>query len=178
MDIGLPGMNGMDASRKLREKDRNVIIIFVTNLAQFAVRGYEVSALDFIVKPITYDNFSLKFQRAIANKKDTDILVTADGETHKVNSADILYVEVFRHSLVYHCLKGDFKTYGALKDIEDRLKGGFAKCNRCYLVNLRYVDGIKDHLVYVRKHALQISYPKKASFMKELTDFIGGGGDV
>ena len=54
MDIELPGINGMEAAHRLREIDRQVILIFVTNMAQFAVKGYEVDALDYIIKPAQY----------------------------------------------------------------------------------------------------------------------------
>ena len=65
MDIEMPDLDGLAASQKLREIDRSVILIFITNLAQFAVRGYEVDALDFVVKPVTYYVLALKLKRAI-----------------------------------------------------------------------------------------------------------------
>lgn len=63
MDINLGESNGMEISKKIREIDDETIIIFVSNLAQYAVEGYEVEAMDFIVKPMTYYVFSMKFKR-------------------------------------------------------------------------------------------------------------------
>ena len=60
MDIDMPYMNGLEVSKKIREIDKTVVLIFVTNLSQYAVNGYEVEALDYIVKPISYFNFSIK----------------------------------------------------------------------------------------------------------------------
>ena len=65
MDIGLSDIDGMTAIRKLREIDNNVLVIFVTNLAQYAVNGYEVDAFDFLVKPVSYYNLVLKINRAL-----------------------------------------------------------------------------------------------------------------
>ena len=64
MDIEMPYINGMEASKKLRELDQKVILIFVTNLAKYAIKGYEVQAFDFVVKPITYHDFTLKFVKS------------------------------------------------------------------------------------------------------------------
>lgn len=70
MDIMMPGTNGMDIAQELRKLDSNVILVFVTNMAQFAVRGYEVEAFDFVVKPITYQNFVMKIQRVLRKIKN------------------------------------------------------------------------------------------------------------
>lgn len=82
MDIELPDLNGMEASRKLREIDRTTALIFVTNMAQFAIKGYEVEALDFVVKPVSYYNFALKMQKAIdriESNREREIHITLVG---------------------------------------------------------------------------------------------------
>ena len=79
LDIKLPGMDGMQLSHEIRKIDPIVTIIFVTNLVQFAVKGYEVSAFDFVVKPVSYSDFALKLKRAetaIENKRDVDVTVS------------------------------------------------------------------------------------------------------
>ncbi len=58
-DIDMPGMNGMDTARKIREMDEKVVILFVTNIAQYAINGYEVEAVEYILKPIGYFDFAL-----------------------------------------------------------------------------------------------------------------------
>lgn len=70
MDIEMPGMDGMEAARCIRKVDEQVIIVFITNVARYAVQGYEVGALDFIVKPVTYTSFKMKMQK-IANSART-----------------------------------------------------------------------------------------------------------
>lgn len=65
LDIQMPKLNGMDAAEFIREKDEDVVIMFITNMAQYAIRGYSVGALDFIMKPITYYTFAMKMTRAI-----------------------------------------------------------------------------------------------------------------
>lgn len=85
MDINLGESNGLEISKKIREIDDETIIIFVSNLAQYAVEGYEVEAMDFIVKPMTYYVFSMKFKRAlkkIAKKKEILLPFIVNYENH------------------------------------------------------------------------------------------------
>ena len=65
MDIEMPNMDGLSAARRMREIDSNVALVFVTNLARYAINGYEVSALDYILKPLDYDAFYLKMQKVL-----------------------------------------------------------------------------------------------------------------
>lgn len=83
MDIEMPQMNGIEAAKKLRAFDTQCSLIFVTNMARYAVAGYEVDAMDFLVKPVGYFNFSMKLKKAVQiqkEKKNTYVLLhTRDG---------------------------------------------------------------------------------------------------
>lgn len=181
MDIELPDMNGMNAAHKMREIDKSVSLIFVTNMAQYAINGYEVGASDFIVKPVSYYDFALKLERAlekIKSRTEKRIMIPVEDAIKCVAAADIRYVEVIKHTVTYHTTDGDYETYGTLKKIESELLtagGGFAKCNNCYLVNLRYVTSVKGHSVFLGSEELQISHPKKREFIKALNNYLGGG---
>ena len=65
LDIQMSGMSGMDAAREVRKRNEKVLIVFVTNMAQYAVESYEVEAYDFILKPLSYGNFFMKFRRIL-----------------------------------------------------------------------------------------------------------------
>lgn len=178
MDIEMPGMNGIDLARALRKIDKSVILIFVTNLAQYAVQGYEVEALDFILKPINKFSFALKLDRAIARttkRKDDVFQIKSGGETLSVQTASVKYVEVSAHYVVYHTTDGDFTEYNTLKEVEKKInKDFFARCNRCYLVNLRYVGSVKKDTVFIGKDELIISRPQKKAFLSAFSEFLGG----
>ena len=64
LDIEMPELGGMDAAERIRTVDPDVVLVFVTNMAQYAIRGYEVDALDFVLKPVNYYQFSTKLARA------------------------------------------------------------------------------------------------------------------
>lgn len=178
MDIELPNLNGMEAARKLVKLDQNVVLIFVTNMAQYAVKGYEVNAFDFIVKPVSYYDFALKLQRAldkIANNVEIKINVSVDDGKRCIPVSQIRYVEVVSHQIIYHLAKEKVTAYGTLKKVEEMLpKEMFAKCNNCYLVNLRHVVSVQGYTLDVEGEELQISHPKKKAFLTALNSFLGG----
>lgn len=179
MDIEMPNMNGMEAARKYREIDPDAVLIFITNLAQYAVEGYEVRAYDFIVKPIERYDFALKLVRAVAyaQKRETDkLLINNEGENVILNISHIRYIETDGHHVIYHTIDGDYSEYATLKKTEEKIGGGsFAKCNRCYYVNLRYVNLVKGNTIVLGKEMLTISRPQRKSFLAALSDFINGG---
>ena len=179
MDIDMPYLDGMSAARKLREVDERVCLVFVTNLARLAVKGYEVSAFDFIVKPVSYADFSAKMPR-ILNRAELDkcsktVLIRSGSDMVRVVVNEIMYVEVMSHRLVYHTADRLIESYGTLKSVEDLLSDGlFVRCNKCYLVNLRFVSAIEGGYAIVGGEKLLISYPRRAAFSKALADYLCG----
>ena len=179
LDIELPDGNGMEIAEKLRENDKKAIIIFVTNLAQYAVKGYKVRAFDFIVKPITYYNFVLNFPNALEcleTNREVELWVKQNDGKRRLLASQILYVEVMAHYLTYHTKDGLITALGSIAGIADELSGAsFSFCNRCYLVNLKYVTQVTQTQVLVGNEWLQISRRKHADFLKDLNDYLAGG---
>ncbi|MDE6058616.1 MAG: LytTR family DNA-binding domain-containing protein [Clostridia bacterium] len=184
MDIELPGMNGMDGARRLRQIDPVVVLIFITNMAQFAVQGYEVNALDYILKPVTYKNFSLKLERAmncINKNADKYIVVNGKNGITRMNTSDIIYIEVRGHHLFFHLSgKKEVDVCGALGKLSEELREfGFAQCNSCFLLNMKYIDVINAMSVVMTDGTeLQISKRKRKDFLNEFSAYVGknGGG--
>ncbi len=178
MDIGLPGLNGMDTATRLRETDKKVTLIFVTNMTQYAVHGYEVDAADYILKPVSYPRFAIKLKRAMGKmegNRDNELVLNLPEGLFRIPSSQIHYIEISSHDLCYHTTLGDFKTYGSLKQVEKNLSSRqFVRCNSCYLVNLAYVRGIRDNQVQVGNIFLQMSRPKRKEFLQALNDYLGG----
>lgn len=177
MDIALPNLNGIAAAKKLRETDERVTLVFVTNMANLAVQGYEVSALDFLIKPVDYDSFAMKMPRilkAVNNRKGVEISIQTDRALIVMETVDIYYVEVNRHTLVYHTAKGTFSSRGTLDALTKKLSDdSFVRCNVCYLINLRHVKKVEGDNVEVGGDVLKISRARKKSFMLKLTNFLG-----
>ncbi len=180
MDIDMPGMNGMQAAHKLRELDSSVVIVFVTNLAQYALEGYSVDAIDYLLKPIDYKVFAFRMDRVVKAVSSVitgrRIVVSTDQGTVVIHPQELIYVEVVRHKLVYHTLRGTYEIFGTLKELEYRLSGQeFVRCNACYLINLRYVKSAKRYEVKVGEEILAISHAKYKDFMDALNNYLGDG---
>ena len=177
MDIQMRFMDGMSAAEEIRKQDSEVVIMFITNMTQYAIRGYEVDALDYILKPVSYFAFSQKLSRAIARirkRESHQITVPVKGGIVRLKVADIYYVESVGHNLIYHSASGNHISPGTMKSVEEELTNiGFSRGNKCYLINLEHVDGIKDKCAIVHGEALQISRPRTNAFMQELAKYWG-----
>lgn len=179
LDIEMPLLDGMTAAERIRALDPTVILIFITNMAQYAIKGYEVNALDFVLKPVNYYAFRMKLHKAsrvLGERSTASVLVHADGGTRKLPISSLRYIEVRDHRLIYHSTEGDFALFGSLKELESSLGQNFARCNHCYLVHLRFVDGVQGDSVLVGEDALKISRTRKKAFMQQLSDYYRFGG--
>lgn len=177
LDIEMVQVDGMDAAHELRRRGVDAQIVFVTNMAQYAIRGYEVDAFDFVVKPVEYPVFAFKFKRVFeavrARRRDLVALETRDGFV-RMDAADILYVEVRGHKLTYHTTRGPIEIWGTMKAATAELEPlGFAACNACYLVNLDHVTGLSGEYVRVGEESLKMSRGKSRDFVDALTRSMG-----
>lgn len=181
LDIEMPEADGLEVAHMLRKVDKSAIIIFVTNMAQYAVRGYEVEALDFIVKPINKFGFAMKMSRAIARtakRVEDSVFIKTEGEVFTVPVASVKYLEVDGHYVIYHTLDGEYRECITLKNAESKInKDFFVRCNRCYFVNLRYVSYIKGFSAFIGNEELVISSPQKTAFVSAYLKFIAGGNN-
>lgn len=178
MDIQMPHKNGMDVAFSLREIDKTVSIIFVTNLSQYAQKGYEVDAVSYLMKPVSYYDFALKFKKALdvyTMNEEQGVTVTVSGGLCRISTDKLMYVEVAKHRLYYHLVDDVIEVTGSLSKVEEELRQyGFMRCNQCFLVNPKFVVSVKGYNVQVGNESLIISRPRKAVFMEELTTWLAG----
>ncbi len=178
MDIQMPGRDGMSAAVELRKSDKSVSVIFISNLIQYAQKGYEVNAVAYILKPVQYYDFALKFRKAldiyVLNEKQDFVLNTAEGLC-RISTDKLVYVETMRHRLYYHTVDEVIERTGVLSQVEEELrKFGFLRCSQSYLVNPRFIVGVRGGEVRLGAETIPISRPRKKAFMEELANWYAG----
>jgi len=179
LDIEMPRVDGMTAAETIRRTDRNVVIVFITRMAQYAVQGYSVGALDFVLKPLSYYTFCVKLDRAVQlvdrRRKSHVMLPLPDGAV-RLDTRQIYYVEIQDRRLHYYTDQGVYTLRGSMKQAESQLAGRhFVRCNYWYLVNLFHVTEVKRDVAVVAGHELEISRRTRSAFLSALTDYLGGG---
>ncbi len=179
MDIRMPHLDGMAAARKLRAMDPNVALIFVTNLKQYAILGYEVNALDYVVKPLTYYDFEMKFTKAlhyVREHQDSSTFIDLEDGKKKLLLSQIFFIEVQGRKLFFHTEEGCFETRGQLSVLEAQLQDQhFIRCDNSYLINLRHVMEIHKNDLLVGNEKVPISRRKKAEVMTKIAEYLSGG---
>jgi len=145
LDIQMPGLNGVELAKKIREEDQIINIIFITAIPDYIGEGYNVEAINYLIKPIDEKKLYECLDRAFEKtpKEEKVLLVEEQGEIHRIVQGDILYIESFGHNLEINTIDERYnirKNIGNMeKELDDK---DFVRCHRSYIVGLRYVKRI------------------------------------
>lgn len=178
MDIEMRFMDGMTCAGKIREEDQTVVIIFITNMPQYAIKGYTVGALDYILKPVSYYAFSQSIRRGLerrdqSQKSEMYLSVPVKGGFRKVAASRIRYLEVMDHDLLFHTVDGNIASRGSMREFADRLDPEtFFQCNKAFMINLAYVDGMQNNDVFIGKDTIQVSRARKKPLLDALNRYM------
>lgn len=178
MDIEMPYMNGMDAATEFRKRNQEAVLIFATRVTRYAIQGYSVDAIGYLVKPVGEESFLTVFEKALRIhyervSQHTVVLKTKEGMV-KVSTDRIQYIEATSHMLHIHTGGKVYKVWSGLDKMMEELPENFACCHRGYIVNLKYVDCVaKDGLTLVGNPSLllPVSRQRRADFMQKLTKY-------
>ena len=180
LDIEMPKMNGMDAARKIRNRDEHVIIIFITNMAQYAINGYEVGALDYVLKPIKYFSFSMKITKAISIVQKPEkayLIIPYESGIKKLLIEDVLYAKIRDHWLTLFTKTGEYRMLETMKDFQKKVEGRyFLFCGNGFCVNLKYVTAYtRDQVVLCEKYEIPVSRSRKNEVKQALLNYYEKG---
>ncbi|WP_165215183.1 LytTR family DNA-binding domain-containing protein [Schaalia sp. ZJ1691] len=178
LDIQMEHLDGMSAAQRIRRVDDQVVLLFITSSPQYAIKGYEVDASSYLLKPLPWFAFQEELTRCLTlveRNRGSSLLLQSGTEVIRLNIADIVYIESIKHRLTFHTLSGTYSIVGTLKDMDAQLEGhDFFRSNSCYLVNFAHVRGVRDQACVMTGNVeLRISRPRKKQFMTALTEYFG-----
>lgn len=180
MDIKMNGIDGMNAAKMIRESDRQVCIIFITTMYQYAIEGYSVRAFGFIRKPVSYEEFSHELSCALImisgnREKEKFVTLKNTGTLIRLPVSDISFCEVRNHTIRINAAK-EIKEYrGTLTELEKILSPyGIFRCHSSFLVNIDYIKEIENlEITLTTGEKIPVSQKRKKAFLDEISAFIG-----
>lgn len=151
LDIEMGSMSGMELAQRIRERDSDIPILFVTGYVEYMQFGYDVKALHYLMKPMDREKFFTVLDRLPAEQKDAEkILFQTDEGNVSLPPGEIWYVEADGHRCALYTQGAVMVSKEGISSIEKRLEGYdfIVKCHRSYLVNLQHVSVVlKEELV-------------------------------
>lgn len=180
LDIDMPVVDGLAAAKSLRNLDKEVVIIFMTSLAQYAIQGYEVGAFDYVLKPCSYYELAMKLHLALRylnSRPQKSILIKQDGDIYRVPLFHIYYIEISSHQICYYTQEGLYKTSTGktLASVEKELDGdGFVRCNKGILVNARHINSIQGDVIVIAGKELPVSRSHRKEVLNKLLELAKG----
>ena len=176
LDIQMPKITGPDFLKTLSMQP---MVIFTTAYPQYAVQGFELNAIDYLVKPFSFDRFVKAVMKAKTRKEsekssaidaeETHFFIKTDSKLVKVYYDDILFAEALQNYVAIHTKDKKLVTYLTFKSIEDHLPPTqFLKIHKSYIVAMSRIDSIEGNELKIANHSLPISRTLKEEVMEKI----------
>lgn len=168
LDIQMPHLNGIDFLKSLPQKPKT---IFTTAYRDFAIEGFELEAVDYLLKPITFERFFKAVERLLRNTaaKDDFILVKTEGMHRKFSVSEIVYFESQGNDIKIVLTQESFTAKNKITDLEKILSGkGFIRIHRSFIINTSFVTAFSNNELVVNKYQI----PVGRSYKKEFDIFV------
>lgn len=185
LDIQMPQLTGIDFLKTLTKPP---LVIFTTAYPNYAIEGFELNALDYLLKPISLERFMKSVNKAVeqfellnkeespvgADGKNPDyIFVKADKKLVKINYSDILYIEGLKDYVIIRMDKGRVITLQTMKSLEDKLPSNmFKRIHRSYIVSISKINAIVGNMVEVMEKSQAKHLPIGKNYREELLEII------
>lgn len=173
LDIELPQKSGIQF---LKENHIQSPVVITTAYHEFAIQGYELNVLDYLLKPISFERFSKTIEKAMQythfqeNKEQQNdvIFVKCDRTIEKIVLDELLFIEAMRNYVIYHTENGRHIVYSSLKNVEISLPNNFVKIQKSFIVNKQKINKIERGIVHIQQHELSISRDNRQQIIDQL----------
>lgn len=178
LDIQMPGINGIELAKILRKNNDKVSIVFTTSLIQYALDGYRVCAMRYLMKPLAYSKLKRELDEivlAVAEASANFIVIKNDNGVYKIFFEDILFIETSgRNTMVHLKSNEEILSYKTLKYYEQQLDYRFFRCHSGYLVNMEQISKVeKFNIELLNQAVIPLSKNRKRDFSQKLAAFYG-----
>lgn len=177
LDIEMGKMNGIDLAQNIRQTDSELKLVFITGYPEFIARGYDVSALHYLIKPATREKLFPVLDRAVAEIEThrNYILIKNENGNLRIASDRIVYAEAFSHSIHVTTLDGEFDVSKTLSELFSDLGEGFVRCHRSYLVGLAHISKLtKNELTLDSGKTIPVSRNSAAEVHRAFVSYYTG----
>ena len=186
LDIQMPQLTGIDFLKTLTNPP---LVVFTTAFSDYAIEGFELDALDYLLKPISFDRFLKAINRAKEQLELKDrpasaadgklepaedfIFVKADKKLVKVNYNDILYIEGLKDYVIIRMPDSRVITLQTMKSLETKLPAGtFKRIHRSYIVNLDHIEAVMGNMVEISEKGQKKHLPVGKNYREDLSDLV------
>lgn len=181
LDIEMENVDGIETAKKIRSKDHEVLIIYISGYDTYFLQLFEVEPFRFIRKPINKTIFREYFEKAyerIIDNSDDYYTYKYNKKTYRLPLKEIMYFESYKRVIYIHYVGGIDKFYGKISQIEETLRNGkvpFIRIHQSFLVNYRFMKSVSyDEICLLDNSVLQISEERKKSVRQKYSDLLGG----
>ena len=174
LDIYLPALSGIETAKKIREVDRDCMLVFITVSRDHTAEGFDLQASGYVIKPIDRIKMdkALHMCRGSFERNSRTINIPVSGGNLGVSIAGLVYVEIFNKDAVFHMIKGTLTSRIPLDELESLLGGKpFLHCHRSYIINMNYVEDMRDNDFLMRNGDI---VPMRRNGRKEVRMAIAG----
>ncbi len=181
LDIQMDGMNGIEAARELRERQEDLILIFITGVKEYVFDALDLYAFHYLLKPVDEGKFAEVLEKAAgeARKKKEKRCLFIRTRNLTLDQSDILYIESRAKKLEIHTTGVDkaIEIYASMDGLEGQLGDEFYRCHRAYIVNMNHIAEY-DHesITLTNGGKVYLAKKKYGEFVKAYMWFLQNGG--